>query len=68
MNKETVEVGHLEPKNVSILNNHLYEEAIRILTDGNNLPMSHIGFVGIGVFIDWLETNYEITPRGNSNE
>ena len=58
---ETIKVGFFRPKEVSKFNNYLFDNAIRIICD--NIEESNIGKVGVSAFIDWLEENYEITPR-----
>jgi hypothetical protein len=67
-NEQTIKVGSYEPKEVSKLNHHLFKEAKSQLADEANLQMYHIGWYGIGIFIDWLESNYNITPRGKGYE
>ncbi len=57
-----VQVGTNEKKEVTELNNSLYLNAERILEE--NEHQSHIGWSGVGAFIDWLEANYTITPKG----
>lgn len=57
----TVKVGNYEKKEVSKLNNELYLKAHEILEKEEHL--SHIGWSGVGKFIDWLEANYAITKK-----
>ena len=63
MNKNTVKVGINEKKVVTELNNELYLNAAEILE--NNEHKSHIGWHGVGLFIDWLEANYDIRKKDN---
>lgn len=56
-----VKVGKLNPKVVSHLNHRLYKQAVCILN--TNCFISHIGWAGVGAFIDWLEENYHITKK-----
>ena len=56
-----VEVGNYEKKVVSKLNNRLYSKDGEILED--NQHQSHIGWSGVGLFIDWLENNYDIKEK-----
>jgi hypothetical protein len=55
------QVGTHEKKEVSDLNNTLYLKAEEILED--NLQLHHIGWSGVGKFIDYLEANYNITKK-----
>ena len=56
-----IKVGKYEEKEVSELNHALFKEAGRILED--EMHLSHIGYSGVGKFIDWLEENYKITKK-----
>lgn len=59
-----MQVGKKEKKEVSELNHEIYTKARDILGDDENMPFfSHIGWIGVGVFIDWLEANYEIKKK-----
>ncbi len=55
-----LKVGDCEEKEVSELNNELYKKAKYIL--GNDRHQ-HIGWSGVGQFIDWLESEYEIKKK-----
>lgn len=57
--KSTITVGTYERKEVTKLNNKLFIAAKDILDDRQHL--SHIGWSGVGYFIDWLEENYDLT-------
>jgi len=59
-----MEVGKKEcsKREVTELNHELYNNAMRVMEDGCRL--SHIGWVGVGDFIDWLELNYYIKKKG----
>ncbi|MCK5603875.1 hypothetical protein KAR91_18455 [Candidatus Pacearchaeota archaeon] len=57
----TVKVGNREKKEVSELNHTLYKQAEYILE--NEQHRCHIGWSGVGSFIDWLESNYELTKK-----
>ena len=56
-----MQVGETEKREVTELNHELYTNAVSVMEAGCNL--SHIGWAGVGDFIDWLEANYEITKR-----
>ncbi|AZU97843.1 hypothetical protein [Vibrio phage LP.2] len=56
-----LEVGHFEKKKVTPLNKELYLKAVDILEDSQHL--SHIGWSGVGKFVDWLEENYNISKK-----
>ena len=56
-----VKVGNFEKKEVSKLNNTIYLKAKDILEERQEL--SHIGWSGVGHFIDWLEENYNLTEK-----
>ena len=59
-----MKVGKNEPKEVSNLNNRLYLKAVEILEGPPNRKLGwHIGWMEVGNFIDWLEQNYNITPK-----
>jgi len=58
---KTIKVGNNEKKEVSELNNQLFKNARDILED--NMHLNHIGWSGVGNFIDWLESNYTITSK-----
>ena len=60
----TVKVGNHEKKEVSELNHTLYKKAEYILEYEQH--RSHIGWSGVGSFIDWLESNYELTEKDGS--
>lgn len=57
----TIKVGNHEKKEVSELNHTLYKKADEILESEQH--RSHIGWSGVGLFIDWLENNYELTKK-----
>ena len=59
--KKEIKVGYYEKKTASKLNRELYKSAESVL--GDNMYTSHIGWSGVGMFIDWLEENYEITRK-----
>ena len=58
-----IEVGTHEKKAVTPLNRALYLQAKDITMDEKNQWCSHIGLIGIGIFIDWLEENYELVKK-----
>ena len=58
----TIKVGNHEKKEVSELNHTLYKKAEEIL-DSETYNAYHIGWYGVGLFIDWLESNYELTKK-----
>lgn len=60
---QIVKVGDYEKKEVTRLNNMLYLKAKSILEDRRHL--SHIGWSGVGCFIDWLEENYDLVEKKN---
>jgi len=48
----------------SKLNKQLFKEAVRIMITNESKPSTwHCGKVDIGNFIDYLETNYILSPR-----
>ena len=56
-----MKVGDEDKREVSEFNNELFTNARRILEAGCNL--SHIGWAGVGDFVDWLEANYEMKKK-----
>lgn len=56
-----MKVGTYEIKEVSELNNKLYEKAKEIMLVEQH--KWHIGWSGVGSFIDWLEENYELKEK-----
>jgi len=54
-------VGKHEKKEVTKLNNILFTKAKYIMEENEHLY--HIGFHGLGMFIDWLEENYKIVKK-----
>ncbi|RLI67687.1 MAG: hypothetical protein DRP02_14040 [Candidatus Gerdarchaeota archaeon] len=60
-NECAVRVGDKEKKTVSRLNNEIYVKAEEILLE--NLLSGHIGWHGLSIFIDYLESNYNISRR-----
>lgn len=57
-----IKVGKYDKKEVSELNNELYKKAEEILQDETGSGW-HIGWIGVGCFVDWIENNYEITKK-----
>ena len=57
-----IKVGNHEKKEVSELNHVLYKKAVDIL-GSETCNAYHIGWHGVGVFIDWLESNYELIKK-----
>jgi hypothetical protein len=56
-----IKVGDHEPREVSQLNHELFTKAEDIL--GCSQHQSHIGWSGVGNFIDWLEENYTLERK-----
>jgi len=54
----TVKVGKHEKKEVTELNNEIYLVAKEMLSEIHH--HQHMGWSGVGAFIDWLEENYSI--------
>ena len=63
MGGNKMNVGDNEPREVTQVNNELFLAAKEIIEEGQHL--SHIGWSGVGDFIDWLELNYDIKKKGN---
>lgn len=57
-----IEVGMTEKKMVTKLNHELYNSAVDIMGENTGNGW-HIGWIGVGAFIDWLEANYEIKKK-----
>jgi len=62
-----MKVGDDNQKEVTILNNYLYLKAREILEDDENMGMNHIGWQGVSAFIDWIETNYILIRKEETN-
>ena len=45
------------------VNEQLFEKAKIIIEDNVYETVGHIGWYGVGKFIDWLESNYELKPK-----
>ena len=58
-------VGTFEKKEVSELNNELFNAAKKVMQEGSDKDQRcwHIGWAGVGDYIDWLEKNYEIKKK-----
>jgi hypothetical protein len=58
-------VGNMEKRNVSELNNELFIAGKKIMEESTKKPQAcwHIGWSSLGDYIDWLEANYEIVKR-----
>ena len=65
--RKKMKVGNTEKREVSELNNELFNAAKSIMEDNGNGPYRarcpHIGWAVVGDFIDWLEENYEIKKK-----
>jgi|TARA_Y100000310_G_C20672833_1_gene811231 hypothetical protein len=59
-----VQVGSKHPKSVSKLNHELFTKAKEIMED-DTIPQTdwHMGLVNLSNVIDYLESNYNITPK-----
>jgi hypothetical protein len=57
-----MDVGNMEKRNVSELNNELFIAAKKIMKESTQYCW-HIGWSSLGDYIDWLEANYEIVKR-----
>lgn len=58
-----IEVGTHFKRKVTPLNKELFEGAEIILDKVDIKACNHMGWYGIGNFIDWLEENYDITKK-----
>jgi len=61
-------VGDKDKREVSALNNELFTRAGEILEQGVDDNRWHIGWQGIGNFIDWLEANYTIEKKPSTDK
>ena len=57
--KKTVKVGKLEKRKVSKENNELFLIGQDIFDDDANMGLSHMGWKGLSVFVDYILDNYE---------
>ena len=58
IDNNTIKVGKYEPRVVSELNHTLFMIAKTTMDEATHL--NHIGWSGVGDFIDYLEENYDI--------
>lgn len=53
-----MKVGKYEKKDVTVLNNTLFKKAEEMMEEN-----CHLGWSGLGKFIDWLEANYTLEKK-----